>query len=73
MFEKKNCSMDLKILHAINFGLNKLGYQSLNQYQQKCVESYLKGEDVFVCAPTGSGKSLCFEIAPYAISGSLFF
>ena len=59
--------IDLKVLEAIDYGKNKLGYQSLRQHQKKCVESFLEGEDVFVCAPTGSGKSLCFEIAPYAI------
>ena len=51
--------IDLKVLEAIDDGKNKLGYQSLRQHQKKCVESFLKGEDVFVCVPTGSGKSLC--------------
>jgi superfamily II DNA helicase RecQ len=59
--------MDEKIEEAIVFGLSKLGYQSLRETQRKVIEAYLKGKDVFVCSPTGSGKSLCFEIAPYAI------
>ncbi len=45
----------------------KLGYQSLREVQQKVVEAYLGGQDVFVCLPTGSGKSFCFEIAPFVI------
>ena len=34
---------------------------SLREVQQKVVEAYLGGQDVFVCLPTGSGKSFCFE------------
>ena len=29
------------------------------------IEAYLSGKDVFVSAPTGAGKSLTFELAPY--------
>ena len=28
-------------------------------------EQYIKGKDVHFCAPTGSGKSLIFEMAPF--------
>ena len=58
-----------KVKEAISYGSKKLGYQSLREVQQKVaiVEAYLGGQDVFVCLPTGSGKSFCFEIAPYAI------
>ena len=59
--------MDEEIEEAIVFGLSNLGYQSLRETQRKVIEAYLKGKDVFLCSPTGSGKSLCFEIAPYAI------
>ena len=29
------------------------------------IEQYMKGKDVFVCSPTGSGKSLVFEMGPF--------
>ena len=52
---------------AIQYGLSKVNYKALKEVQRETVEAYLFGKDVFMCAPTGSGKSLCFEIAPYAI------
>lgn len=57
----------MKFKEAIAYGASKLQYESLTEGQIKTVEGYLSGQDVFVCSPTGSGKSLCFEIAPYAI------
>ena len=29
------------------------------------IESYFEGKDVLFCSPTGSGKSLTFEVAPF--------
>ena len=43
------------------------GYKELRQYQRQTIEAYLSGRDVFVSAPTGAGKSLTFELAPYAL------
>ena len=31
------------------------------------VEAYISGQDVLMISPTGSGKSLTFHIAPFAI------
>ena len=57
---------DLEDMEAVlNFGLQKLGYDKLRDGQKRVVEAYLTGKDVFFCSPTGSGKSLCFEIAPF--------
>ena len=53
---------------AISFGLNKLNYEQLREYQSKGVVGYLNGQDVFLCFPTGSGKSLLFEVAPFVLS-----
>ena len=52
---------------AIEFGLNKLGVMAIRENQRKVVEAYLAGKDVLMVAPTGSGKSLVFQISPYVI------
>ena len=52
---------------AIEFGLNKLGFKSVRENQRKVIEAYLAGRDVLMIAPTGSGKSLTFQISPYVI------
>ena len=57
----------MKFKEAITYGASKLQYKSLKEGQIKMVEGYLSDQDVFVCSPTGSGKSLCLEIAPYTI------
>eukprot|EP00731_Ephydatia_muelleri_P000851 Em0001g851a len=44
----------------------RLGYPSLRENQYKAVFSFLNGNDVFVILPTGSGKSLCFAVLPFA-------
>ena len=38
----------------------------IREHQSKVIEDYCSGKDVFLSAPTGSGKSLTFEVAPYA-------
>ena len=40
------------------------GYE-LKEYQQQAIEAFLCGKDDFVSAPTGAGKSLAFELAPF--------
>ena len=54
---------------VLNFGLQKLGYDKLRDGHKRVVEAYLTGKDVFFCSPAGSGKSLCFEIAPFVFEG----
>ena len=39
--------------------------QGMVVIQQKTIEAFLQGRDVFASAPTGAGKSLTFELAPY--------
>ena len=36
----------------------------LKEFQRLAIESIVDGHDVFVCAPTGSGKSLCYFLLP---------
>ncbi len=54
-----------KILAAIEGAGKRLGYQ-LRPKQQEAVVSFIRGSDVFVSLPTGSGKSLCYSILPWA-------
>ena len=54
------------ILEAIHKATQSAGYSELKEYQRNAVEAYLSNRDVFVSAPTGAGKSLLFELAPYA-------
>ena len=50
-----------------------LGYSKLKPTQQEVVEKIVSGRDVFVCLPTGSGKSLCYahHVMPDGAPGSL--
>ena len=50
---------------AIQNSLQTLGYTDIRPNQKLVVEAYLNGKDVLFCSPTGSGKSLTFEIAPF--------
>ena len=50
---------------AIQFALSKNGYSQLKPNQRSVIEQYLKGRDVLFCSPTGSGKSLVFEVSPF--------
>ena len=55
---------DASIESAIYSAVLKLGYPALRLHQKNIIASFVKGRDVFVCLPTGSGKSLCFAILP---------
>ena len=50
---------------AIDFALRKTGYQDVREHQRRVIEAYASGKDVFLSSPTGLGKSLTFEVAPY--------
>ena len=53
---------------AVSYALNRLNYVQIRENQMKVVAAYLQGKDVFFCSPTGSGKSLTFEVAPIVLS-----
>ena len=51
---------------AIEYGLQRNGYTKLRPNQETILKQVLSGKDVLFCSPTGSGKSLIFEVAPFA-------
>ena len=51
---------------AIEYGLQRNGYTELRPNQEEILKQVLNGRDILFCSPTGSGKSLIFEVAPFA-------
>ncbi len=49
-------SMPQKILNEC------FGYDGFRENQREIIETVLGGEDAFVLMPTGSGKSICYQI-----------
>ena len=45
---------------------NTIGYRELRPKQFEVISEFIRGRDVFVALPTGSGKSLCYSILPRA-------
>ncbi len=54
---------------AIAAAVRKLGYSELRPKQELVVKKFVRGQDVFVSLPTGSGKSLCYCILPTVFDG----
>ena len=50
---------------AIEVAVRRLGYESPTTEQKDAVTAFVKGKDVFVSFPTGSGKSLCYACLPW--------
>src|SRR5690625_301569 len=47
----------------------KFGYTSFRHGQREAVESVLKDQDTLVMLPTGTGKSLCYQLPTYLHDG----
>jgi ATP-dependent DNA helicase RecQ len=49
----------------------KFGYSSFRKGQREIIEDILRGYDVLAMLPTGGGKSLCYQLPAYLLTGSV--
>ncbi|WP_408006562.1 RecQ family ATP-dependent DNA helicase [Pseudalkalibacillus sp. A8] len=47
----------------------KFGFRTFRQGQREIIEDVLDGNDVFAMLPTGSGKSICYQLPAYLLEG----
>ncbi len=57
-----------KLLEEVLF--ERFGYSSFRTGQKEAVESVLKKQDTLVMLPTGTGKSLCYQLPTYLMEGT---
>ena len=48
------------VQRAIEFSVDRLGYENLKPEQETVVREFLGGKNAFAALPTGYGKSLCY-------------
>ena len=53
---------DLRV--AILGSVQNMGFDSPAENQTSAIEMFVRGHDVFISLPTGSGKSVCFASLP---------
>ena len=58
----------LDIDKALDAASRRMGYERLFTKQREAVEAFMSGRDVFVCLPTGYGKS-CYGCLPIVFDG----
>ena len=61
--------MDEKKVLAIQFGLEclQMAHDCPKDEQRKAILKILEGNQCFISLPTGYGKSLIFQVLPFAI------
>ncbi|MGF2616906.1 ATP-dependent DNA helicase RecQ [Rossellomorea vietnamensis] len=47
------------------------GYKEFRQGQEEVIQSVLKGKDTIAMLPTGTGKSLCYQLPAYITGGTV--
>ena len=52
---------------AVESAKNALKIEKLREYQKSAVIAVLQGKDVFLSQPTGAGKSLVYQMLPFAV------
>ena len=50
--------------------VKNFGYLGLKDWQEQVVKGVLDGKNSIVIQPTGSGKSLCYQLPPFAGVGT---
>lgn len=48
----------------------KFGFSAFRPGQREAVETILSGQDTLVMLPTGTGKSLCYQLPAYLRKGT---
>ena len=56
----------LELDNAIIQASQQLGYATIRPDQNRAIKSLMEGRDVLISFTTGSRKSLCFSLLPYA-------
>ncbi len=51
--------------------IDRFGHTSFRRGQKEIIEDVLQGEDVFAMLPTGTGKSICYQLPAYIVPGSV--
>ncbi len=59
----------MEILDKYQILQQYFGYDGFREGQEKLIDGILGGKDVFGVMPTGSGKSLCFQIPALMLDG----
>jgi ATP-dependent DNA helicase RecQ len=59
-------------IEALSDGLRLFGKERLREGQLEAVLAALRGQDVLVVRPTGSGKTLCFQLPAVMRGGTTF-
>ena len=49
---------------------NRFGHQSFRDGQRRLVDAVMAGGDVLAVMPTGSGKSLCYQLPALMLDGT---